>query len=153
MYLDIRLVVFLGCRTLLVCLEEQIRGDNDSIFIRSLEGMEKTETDRLHIHRERGREEEREGVRERKRDESSLYYATNYTLKSVFHSLISCSLVKRKIPFPCADPIGFMIHTPPTFLNSSTNMEYSLGNKKVVGMKSYAAASSCFPSSSRAIIY
>ena len=46
------------------------------------------------------------------------------------------ALVKRKIPFPCADPIGFIIHTPPTFLNSSTNMEYSRGRTNVVGMKS-----------------
>lgn len=60
----------------------------------------------------------------------SINYTIHYilydsiTLKSVFHSLISCSLVKRKMPLPWADPMGFIIHTPPTFLNSSTNIEY-----------------------------
>ena len=43
----------------------------------------------------------------------------------------------------------FMIHTPPVFLNSSTNIEYSRGNTNVVGMKSYDCASSILPSFSK----
>ena len=33
---------------------------------------------------------------------------------SVRHSEISDNLLKRKIPRPCAEPMGFMIHTPQT---------------------------------------
>ena len=41
---------------------------------------------------------------------------------SFFQSLICASLLKRKMPLPCAEPVGFMIQIVPDgwFLNSST---------------------------------
>lgn len=52
------------------------------------------------------------------------------------HSLISESREKRKMPRPWAEPMGFMIQTPPQRLNSSTNMAYSRGSTNDRGMKS-----------------
>ena len=46
---------------------------------------------------------------------------SDFHLWSFFHSLIWPSLLNRKMPFPCALPIGFMIQMAPTCdLNSST---------------------------------
>lgn len=45
------------------------------------------------------------------------------------------SLLNRKIPRPCACPMGFMIHVPPVRLNSSTNILYSRGTTYVTGKK------------------
>ena len=48
------------------------------------------------------------------------------TIVTFFHSTISFSRLKRKIPFPCDLAMGFIIHIWPGFLlNSSTNMWYS----------------------------
>lgn len=56
--------------------------------------------------------------------------------------LFTCnSRVNRKMPLPCALPVGFIIQTPPLRLNSSTKRRYSRGSTNVCGKKLYASGS------------